>query len=120
MSLPEETRRILEVVAKAASDKLGENPVAIDVRERMPFSDVFFVVSADSDRQVLAITDEIVDQMVEAGYHRPRVEGRDEATWVLLDCAGVIVHVMDDQQRSYYALERLWGDCPRLQLEGVA
>lgn len=120
MSIPVETIHILEVVARAAEEKLAINPVAIDVRQRMPYADVFFVVSADSSRQVLAITDEIIDQLVEAGYARPRVEGREEASWVLLDCGGVVVHVMDEEQRTYYSLERLWGDCPQLAVEAVA
>ncbi|MDO5722667.1 MAG: ribosome silencing factor [Actinomycetaceae bacterium] len=116
MSLPEQSQQVLDIVTHAVGEKLGKNPVAIDVRERMPYADVFFITSADSDRQILAIADEVIDQVHEAGFARPRVEGREEASWVLIECPGVVVHVMSEDQRAFYNLEKLWADGKAIDL----
>lgn len=108
---------LLQVVADAAREKLAQDPVAINVSQRLPFADVFFIASADNERQVQAITDEIVDQVNRSGRPRPKVEGREGGAWVLIDCGDVVAHVMDVEQREFYALERLWADCPQIPLE---
>lgn len=108
---------LLQIVADAAQEKLAQDPVAIDVSGRLPFADVFFVASADNERQVQAITDEVVDQVNRSGRPRPKVEGREGGSWVLIDCGDVVAHVMDAEQREFYALERLWADCPLIPLE---
>ncbi|MDO5034313.1 MAG: ribosome silencing factor [Actinomycetaceae bacterium] len=117
MELNESTRGFVEVAAKAAVDKLGINPVAILVGERLAYSDVFLIVSAESARQVQAIVREVTDRVLEAGGHRPRVESGEESSWVLMDFGDFVVHVQLDEQREFYALERLWADCPVLELE---
>lgn len=116
MTMSEQARHMLDVATDAAVSKLGIDPVAIAVGERLIYADVFLIVSASSQRQLIAVADEIVDRMVEAGFSRPRVEGRDDAQWILMDFGDLIVHVMLDEQREYYALERLWADCPRIEL----
>ncbi len=83
----------------------------------MPFTDVFLVVSAESPRQVNAIANEIVDELIKHGHKRAKMEGKDEASWILVDCRDVIVHVMLDEKREFYALERLWADAPEVPIE---
>lgn len=119
MELDETTREFVSIAAKAAVDKFGINPVAILVGERLAYSDVFLIVSAESGRQVQAIGNEITDKILEAGGHRPRVEGMQELTWVLMDFGDFVVHVQLDSEREFYALERLWADCPVLELPEI-
>lgn len=116
LELSDSTRQYLQVAVKAAQDKLGVNPVAILVGERTPFTDVFLVVSASSGRQVQAIANEVTDKVLEAGGRRLRVESGEELSWILMDFGDFVVHVQLDEQREFYALERLWADCPILEL----
>lgn len=102
--------------ARAAAERKAEEIIAIDVSERLALTDVFLVVSANNDRQVRAVVDAIDEAMLRAGAKRRMREGLEEAHWVLVDYGDVIVHVQQSEDREFYALERLWGDCPRLEL----
>ena len=98
--------------AEAASDKLAEDILAIDVSEQLVITDVFVLASAPNDRQVMAIVDAIEERLRELGAKPVRREGEKEGRWVLLDFGEVVVHVQHEEERIYYALERLWKDCP--------
>jgi ribosome-associated protein len=102
------------VAAQAAADKLATDVTVLDVADRLPITDVFVLTSAPNERQVRAIVDEVELRMREAGVKPVRREGEREARWVLLDFGDVIVHVQHAEEREYYALERLWKDCPQL------
>ncbi len=102
--------------AEAAADKLAEEIIALDVSEQLVITDAFVLASADSDRQVRAIVDAVEDRLRELGAKPVRREGLREARWVLLDFVEVVVHVQQSEDRRYYALERLWKDCPVLDL----
>jgi ribosome-associated protein len=104
------------VAARAAAGKLAGDVVAFDISERMIFTDVFVIASASNDRQVRAIVDAVDEDMLKAGAKLKRREGERDSRWVLLDYNEVIVHVQHTQEREYYALERLWSDCPRIEL----
>ena len=113
------TERALELVhtaAKAASDKLAENIVAFDVSEQLVITDAFLLCSAANDRQVKAIVDEIEDKLREIGAKPVRREGERDGRWVLIDYADIVVHVQHEEERWFYALERLWRDCPMIEL----
>lgn len=116
MAVSDLAKDILKVAVAACESKLAVNPVALEVSERMPFADAFLIASADSARQVNAIANEVVDELLKAGYKRARLEGKDEASWILVDAGEVIVHVMLEEKREFYALERLWADAPRLEI----
>lgn len=103
---------MVKIAADAASSKGGEDFVALDVSEPLPLVDVFLLVTGRSERNVAAIADEIEDKLNEAGHKRLRREGRAESRWVLLDFGDLVVHVFHQEERSFYALERLWKDCP--------
>jgi ribosome-associated protein len=108
------------IAAEAALGKLGQDLVALDVKEVVSFADVFLIVSGHSDRQVRAIAD-AVSQAASARGEKPLgVEGYDEGRWVLIDWADVIVHVFQEDVRLQYDLERLWSDAPTLDLGVVA
>jgi ribosome-associated protein len=109
-------RELAVVAAEAASDKLATDVVAIDVSEQLVITDAFVVASAPNDRQVGAIVDAVEDALRAHGAKPLRREGQREGRWVLLDYADVVVHVQHDEERTYYALERLWKDCPAIEL----
>ena len=110
--------RRVAVAAAAASAKKGNDIVALDVGDILSITDAFVITSASNVRQVRTIVDEIEKTMKELLSAPPAsVEGRDDATWVLLDFGDVIVHVFLDETRSYYELERLWSDALRIDWE---
>jgi ribosome-associated protein len=98
--------------AQAAADKLAQDILLLDVSEQLVITDVFVLASAPNDRQVMAIVDAVEEKLRELGAKPVRREGEKEGRWVLLDFADVIVHVQHQEERVYYALERLWKDCP--------
>ncbi len=98
--------------AQAAADKLASDILLLDVSEQLVITDVFVLASAPNDRQVKAVVDEIEDRLRERGARPVRREGAEEGRWVLLDFAEVVIHVQHQEERVFYALERLWKDCP--------
>ncbi|MFZ3415109.1 ribosome silencing factor [Arthrobacter sp. 3Tela_A] len=117
MSATESSMNIARTAAKAASAKLADDIVAIDVSERLAITDIFLIASASNERQVNAIVDGIEEELAKEGLKPVRREGRSEGRWVLLDYATVVVHVQHEEDRVFYALERLWKDCPMVDLQ---
>jgi iojap-like protein len=107
---------LTHTAARAAAEKKAGDIVAIDVSERLVLTDVFLILSGDNDRQVRAIVDAIDEAMLKAGAKRRLREGLEEAHWVLIDYTDVIIHVQQGEDREYYELERLWKDCPPIEL----
>ncbi|MGX5697165.1 ribosome silencing factor [Agromyces soli] len=105
---------LLALAVRAADLKGGEDFVALDVSDQMPFTDVFLLVSGSSERNVVAIAEGVEDALLEAGAKALRREGRDGGRWVLLDFGDLVVHVFHREERLYYGLERLWLDCPAI------
>ncbi|MCD2198010.1 ribosome silencing factor [Actinomycetospora endophytica] len=116
MAATDSARRLAEVAALAAADKLAQDVVAIDVSERLPLTDCFVITSAPNERQVQAVVDNVEEKLRDADVKAVRREGRQEARWVLLDYGEIVVHVLHTDEREFYGLERLWKDCPRLEL----
>lgn len=108
---------LLKVAVAAADSKAGEDIVAIDVSNPLPLADIFLIVTGRSERNVVAIAGEIEDKLIEAGYKPLRREGRAAGRWVLVDFGDLVVHVFHEEEREYYALERLWKDCPVIPIE---
>ena len=102
--------------ARAADDKLGRDTVAIEVGDVLAITDFFVISGGGTVRQVRAIADEVEEQLTLLDGPKPvRVEGRDDYRWVLMDFGGFVVHLLDEEARAFYDLERLWSDCPRLE-----
>lgn len=116
MTASERALELARIAARAASEKKAGDIIALDVSERLVLTDVFLVVSGANERQVSAIVDEIEEKLAEAGVRAVRREGVGQARWVLLDFTDIVVHVQHEQDREFYALERLWRDCPLVPL----
>ncbi|MCF2707091.1 ribosome silencing factor [Arcanobacterium haemolyticum] len=105
------------IAAQAAADFKATSVTAIDVSERLMITDVFLVISGSSDRQVRALVDAVEEALHKAGVRRVRREGMDASPhWVLIDFDDIMVHVQQDEDREFYALEKLWADCPTIDL----
>jgi ribosome-associated protein len=100
----------------AAADKLATDIIAYDVSEQLVITDAFLLCSAANDRQVRSIVDEIELKLGQAGAKPVRREGERDGRWVLLDYIDIVVHVQHADERVFYALERLWKDCPVIRL----
>jgi ribosome-associated protein len=107
---------LVEIAAGAAADKLATDIIAYDVSDQLVITDAFLLCSASNDRQVKAIVDEIEEKLRQAGARPVRREGEREGRWVLLDYIDVVIHVQHADERVFYALERLWKDCPQIPL----
>ena len=102
--------------AQAAADKKANDIVILDVADQLVITDSFLLASAPNERQVLAIVDAIEEQLVKLPEKAKPVrrEGERAGRWVLLDYVDIVVHVQHAEEREFYALDRLWKDCPRV------
>jgi ribosome-associated protein len=116
MTATEHAVSLVHIAARAASDKLAQHIMAFDVSDQLAITDAFLLASAGNDRQVRAIVDEIEEKLRDAGERPIRREGERDGRWVLMDYGDVVVHVQHEEERQFYALERLWRDCPLIQL----
>lgn len=116
MTATDRAIQLAVAAAEAASDKLADDIVAFDVSERMAITDVFLVCSASNDRQVRSVVDAVEEKLRDLGARPVSREGEREGRWVLLDYVEIVVHVQHAEERVFYALERLWKDCPTIEL----
>lgn len=121
MTATDRATELIDAAAQAAADKLAHDIVAYDVSDVLAITDAFLLASAPNDRQVKAIVDGIEEQLTrDLGVKPVRREGEREGRWVLLDYVDIVVHVQHTEERVFYALERLWKDCPELPLPSDA
>ena len=116
MSATDHAVTLVHTAARAASEKLAQHIMAFDVSDQLAITDAFVLASATNDRQVKAIVDEIEDKLRDLGEKPIRREGERDGRWVLIDYGDVVVHVQHEEERQFYALERLWRDCPLIDL----
>ena len=116
MTATEEALALVAVAAQAAHDKKADQVLAFDVSDQLAITDAFVIASATNERAVGAIVDEVEDKLRDAGAKPIRREGHKEGRWVLLDYGEIVVHVQHEEERAFYALERLWSDCPLIAL----
>ena len=105
-----ETLELAKKICKAASDKKAKEIITMDMRGLMFSTDCFVICSAPTATQVRAIADNIEDELAKEEIFFSHKEGYSEGEWVLLDYGDVVVHIFKDENREYYALEKLWGD----------
>jgi ribosome-associated protein len=117
MPATDHARDLARTAAYAAADKLASDIVLIDVSERLAITDIFVIATGNSDRQVGAIVDEVEERLRRVGVKPLRREGHRDGRWVLLDYTDVVVHVQQAEERVFYALERLWKDCPVIEFD---
>ncbi|AJW38470.1 ribosome silencing factor [Rhodococcus sp. IEGM 1401] len=119
MTATAEAAEMARIAALAADDKLAGDVVILDVSDQLYITDCFVIASAPNERQVNAIVENIEDQLREAGHKPVRREGTREGRWALLDYSDIVVHVQHNEERNFYALERLWKDCPTIEVPGL-
>ena len=112
MTATDHALELVAVAGQAAHDKKADQVLAFDVSEQIAITDAFVLASATNDRQVKAIVDEVEDKLREIGAKPVRREGERDGRWVLIDYGEIVVHVQHEEERVFYALERLWKDCP--------
>lgn len=117
MTAAPEAIDMARVAAGAAAAKLADDVVIIDVSGQLVIIDCFVVASAANERQVDAIVGEVEEKMRRAGHKPARREGTRENRWILLDYVDVVVHIQRREEREFYALDRLWRDCPTVPLD---
>ena len=116
MTATDHALELVQVAAAAAADKLAQQVIAFDVSDQLAITDAFVLASATNERQVKAIVDEVEDKLREVDAKPIRREGHREGRWVLLDYGEIVVHVQHEEERQFYALERLWRDCPSISV----
>ncbi len=116
MTATDHAVELIRAASLAAAEKLATNQLAFDVSEQLAITDAFLLASGANDRQVRAIVEEIEDKLRELGSKPIRREGHRDGRWVLLDFGEIVIHVQHSEEREFYALERLWRDCPVIEL----
>ncbi len=117
----DDVRELARVAARAAADKKGEETVILEVGSVLAITDAFVITSASNERLVRTIAEEVEAQIKASGGPAPiRIEGLNDAKWVLLDYGDIVVHVFLEETRRYYDLERLWADAPVIEWDGDA
>ncbi|TYR82343.1 ribosome silencing factor [Priestia megaterium] len=110
-------RDMLSLIVKAADDKKALDLVALDMQGISLVADYFVICHGNSDKQVQAIAREVKEKANEHDIQVKRMEGFEEARWVLVDLGNIVVHIFHKDDRGYYNLERLWGDAPSVNVQ---
>ncbi len=117
MPASNQTIKITQVAAEAIIDKLGTDLIAIDLTEQLVLSDVFLIATGQNVAQVDSIADEVERKLSQIGEKPVSREAGPE--WILLDYCDLVVHIQSVESRRYYMLDRLWNDCPTIELDAV-
>lgn len=105
-----DSEKLTQLIVQFSLQKKAEDVVIMDLKDLTTITDYFIICSGDSDSQVKAICDHIIDQLKKEHINVWHVEGYQALNWVLLDLVDVVVHIFQPEVREYYALEKLWGD----------
>jgi ribosome-associated protein len=114
MAVGNRTIELTKIAAAALADKLGDEIVAIDLSEQLVLNQVFLLATGSNEPQLQALSDEVQRKLAEAGEKPVRKEG--SGSWILLDYSDLVVHIQSTELRNYYMLDRLWNDCPKIEL----
>ena len=115
MAVGSRTIELTKIAAAALADKLGDEIVAIDLSEQLVLNQVFLLVTGSNEPQLQALSDEVQRKLAQAGEKPVRKEG--SGSWILLDYTDLVVHIQSTELRNYYMLDRLWNDCPKIELD---
>ena len=116
---PVQARTLARRIAGFMADKQGLDIVALDLRKVADFTDYFIICTGVVDAHVRAIFDHVDEQAKELGWRPNHIEGRETWKWALIDYFDVVVHILQPDARGYYAIEKLWGDAPRIKIKGL-
>ena len=115
MAVGSETIELTKIAAAALAEKLGSEIVAIDLSEQLVLNQVFLIATGNNEPQLQALADEVEKKLAAIGQKPARKEGSN--SWILLDYTDLVVHSQSSELRNYYMLDRLWNDCPTIELE---
>jgi ribosome-associated protein len=114
MAVGSRTLELTKIAALALADKLGSEIVAIDLSEQLVLNQVFLLATGSNEPQLQALSDEVQKKLAQFGEKPIRKEG--SGSWILLDYTDLVVHIQSTELRNYYMLDRLWNDCPKIDL----
>jgi len=106
----------LRKTVDAVEDKKGRDIAILDIKEISSITDYFLIVTGNTTIQTKAIAEHLDEKLGEIGIPVLRIEGLREASWVLIDCGDLVIHIMTPEARAFYSLERLWGDAKEVNL----
>ncbi|GAB4306759.1 MAG: ribosome silencing factor [Myxococcota bacterium] len=109
-------KALIREIIEAGEERKAENTVVIDVREKTGFTDYFVIFSGNSQRQVTAIVDNILERLKKHKIKPLGVEGYEVGAWALIDFGWVVVHIFQPEARSYYDIEGFWADAERVDV----
>lgn len=113
------SKEIMETVVKAADSKHANDIEVLDISKVSIMTDYFVIMDANSQRQVDAIVQEILDKAGENKIEVGHVEGKRDSQWILIDLHDVVIHVFTTEQRDFYNLEKLWSNAPEVDITGL-
>lgn len=114
-----DTEERLEIIVRAADAVKATDLIALDLRGLTIIADFFVICTGKSSIQIRGIADRMEEKMRDSGYRKLRMEGYQEATWILIDFGDVVAHVMAEEQRAFYGLEEFWSEAPHVELNLV-
>jgi ribosome-associated protein len=114
-----DSHQAASAAADAAETKKGSGTIILDVRQITLLADFFVITGGDSANQIKAIVEAIDQKMSELGYPARSIEGKTEGRWVLLDYGDIIVHVLQERERSYYKLEQFWNTALKVDRKAI-
>jgi ribosome-associated protein len=91
----------------------------LDVADLSPITDYFVLATGTSARQMRTVAEEIAELGEKLGHKPYNIDGLDSASWILVDCVNVVIHLFSEEARRYYDLESLWGDAERVELPPI-
>lgn len=112
-----DVKETVHIIAKACDDKQAQNIVVLDMENISLVADYFLICHASNPRQTQAIARAVKDVAEEKGIDVSQMEGHEQGQWIVVDAGGVLCHIFQEDERSFYNLERLWGDASRLELQ---
>lgn len=112
-----EVKELVETVVEACDDRKAENIIALDMEGVTAIADYFVICHGNNERQVQAIAQSVKKAVEEDDFTIHRMEGFEQARWILIDLGDVVCHVFHEEERSYYHLERLWGDAREVKID---
>lgn len=111
--------KLLQTLATACDDRKAEDIIVLDMQQLSPITDYYLICHGNNERQVQSIAKSVKDALDKEDIHIERVEGLENGRWVLVDVGSIICHVFHKEERSYYNLERLWGDASVIPFEEI-
>ncbi|MCR4923563.1 MAG: ribosome silencing factor [Lachnospiraceae bacterium] len=108
-------KKLISIALKAIDDKKGKDVVVLDIKDISILADYFIIASCMNKNQTEAMVEEIIEKLHKEEINIRAMEGRSDSGWILMDYQDVIIHIFDEESRSFYDLERIWGDSKRVE-----